>query len=70
MRSAQFGVYDSVLSHLRKSHSSDHNQPVDKLFGILDPHIIIAGFSGIPIPIPFLFLSKSACISLGLGVSC
>jgi hypothetical protein len=47
MRSAQFGVYDFVLSNLRKSHSSDHSQPVDKIFGVLDPHIIIAGFSGI-----------------------
>ena len=47
MRSAQFGVYDSVLSHLRKSHDSDHSQPVEKIFGVLDPHIIIAGISGI-----------------------
>jgi hypothetical protein len=47
MRSAQFGVYDFVLSNLRKSHSSGHSEPVDKIFGVLDPHIIIAGFSGI-----------------------
>ena len=52
MRSAQFGVYDSVLSSLRKSHSSDHIEPVEKIFGVLDPYIVIAGFSGIPISIP------------------
>jgi hypothetical protein len=52
MRSAQFGVYDSVLSSLRKSHSSDHIEPVEKIFGVLDPYIVIAGFSGILLPIP------------------
>lgn len=46
MRSAQFGVYDAVLLMLRKQHSSYSDQPIDKLLGIFDPNVIIAGFAG------------------------
>ena len=46
MRSAQFGVYDAVLLQLRKRHSSLDEQPVEKILGILDPHVILAGIAG------------------------
>lgn len=46
MRSAQFGVYDAVLLMLRKQHNSYNDQPIDKIFGIFDPHVIVAGFAG------------------------
>lgn len=46
MRSAQFGVYDAVLLQLRKRHSSIDEQPVEKILGILDPHVILAGIAG------------------------
>jgi hypothetical protein len=46
MRSAQFGVYDAVLLMLRKQHSSYNDQPIDKILGIFDPHVIVAGFAG------------------------
>ena len=46
MRSAQFGVYDKVLSILRNQHDSTNVLPVQRIFGVFDPHIIIAGFAG------------------------
>ena len=46
MRSAQFGVYDAVLLQLRKRHSSFDDQPVDKILGIFDPHVIFSGIAG------------------------
>ena len=46
MRSAQFGVYDAVLFRLRKRHDNQSTVPVERIMGVLDPHIIIAGFAG------------------------
>ena len=59
MRSAQFGVYDSVLSILRKNHQSSSNLPVERILGIFDPHIIIAGFAGTLKNVLSNFLSRS-----------
>ena len=55
MRSAQFGVYDSVLSILRKNHESSNVLPVKRILGVFDPHIIIAGFAGTLMPVHFIF---------------
>lgn len=42
LRSAQFGVYGSVLSHLRRMSGDEDT----KLFGFLDYNVVLAGFCG------------------------
>ena len=41
MRSAQFGVYESVLSNLRQRYPK-----IEKVNGVLDPLVLLAGFAG------------------------
>ena len=41
MRSAQFGVYESVLSKLRQQHPT-----IEKIGGVFYPLVILAGFAG------------------------
>ncbi len=41
-RSAQFGVYESALAQLRGFDPA----PPARLLGVLDPHIVLAGFAG------------------------
>jgi hypothetical protein len=44
IRSTQFGVYENVLLHLRQYKGSTDKK--DKIFGLFDPQVIIAGFAG------------------------
>ena len=46
MRSAQFGVYDAVLSNLKKRQDSSGGAPVERIFGVFDPYVMLAGFAG------------------------
>lgn len=47
MRSAQFGVYDAVLSNLKKRQETSGGGSVERIFGVLDPYVMLAGFAGI-----------------------
>lgn len=59
MRSAQFGCNEVALSNIRKGMGGP-TKPEGKLFGCLDPQIILAGFAGglgrgvVEAPIEFL----------------
>lgn len=44
IRSAQFGVYESVLA-VQRQHFGEYRQE-DRIGGVFDPQIIIAGFAG------------------------
>jgi solute carrier family 25 carnitine/acylcarnitine transporter 20/29 len=47
MRSAQFGVYDKVLATIRsKAEEPSYSFLKDKLFGVFEPGIILAGVCG------------------------
>ncbi len=41
-RSAQFGVYESVLKRLRGAS----NEHAPRWLGVVDPHVVAAGFAG------------------------
>ena len=43
MRSAQFGVYESVLKQIVENSS---DKPVEKIFGVLNLNVMLAGFCG------------------------
>ena len=43
MRSAQFGVYEFALSKMREQQKGP---PIQKLFGVIDPQVVMAGFAG------------------------
>lgn len=45
MRSAQFGVYENAIRIIRSS-TGGSTAPTDKLFGIIDPQVVLAGFAG------------------------
>ena len=44
MRSAQFGVYQSVVSHLEKQYG--RTDPNDYWLGCINPHVVAAGWAG------------------------
>lgn len=45
MRSAQFGVYENTLKAIRAAQGRATEQQ-DKLFGFIDPQVLLAGFAG------------------------
>ena len=44
MRSAQFGVYQSVVSHLEEQYG--RTEPNDYWLGCINPHVVAAGWAG------------------------
>jgi len=44
MRSAQFGVYNSVVPSLEQKHG--RIDPKDYWFGCINPHVVVAGWAG------------------------
>jgi hypothetical protein len=45
MRSAQFGVYNSVLPELRRRHGGS-TDPSNYWLGCIDPHVVVSGWAG------------------------